>query len=414
MKRLLLFIGVFLGTALLVFLLVFGLNWNSFTLFFENRASMAEGSEWVEKTYSLRGLGEYVAEHPDQISIASVVTTAPDSALYFQPDTPRTLGAAGHLFHLIAVADLIERGELDADQPLEWSAISRHQLPDVDASSHRISRRAAENRGWLNNEQISLQHAAQLLAEHKDLALADALWWTVGTAYWHELPQRLGIEQTEMPLPWSGLYLAIAPSIQQAGQQAILDEWLREEGPAAFRRHATLLSEQFLTDPEFRTLAEATLSEQRLGNTFMEERDALALFPQGTARELAGILARITSGELISSDVSRRVMEWMQWPMEQMRGIDLHFETYGAIYDHRMGLLSGVDAGTSAYTGHTTVQAVLFDRLPIAFWLHMSSNHMHQDFQQRLIYDPAMIEWIHQQTERASRLNEPAGEAINP
>ncbi|MGA1464646.1 MAG: hypothetical protein ACO363_02765 [Balneolaceae bacterium] len=57
-----------------------------------------------------------------------------------------------------------------------------------------------------------------------------------------------------------------------------------------------------------------------------------------------------------------------------------------------MGLLNGIDIGTSKYTGNTTVQAVFFDRLEIAFWFHMSSNHMHQDFQQRMMYDPAMID----------------------
>jgi hypothetical protein len=82
----------------------------------------------------------------------------------------------------------------------------------------------------------------------------------------------------------------------------------------------------------------------------------------------------------------------MRWPINQQSEIERDFTDYGAIYDNRMGLLNGVDFGTSAYTGDTTVQAIFFDRLPIAFWFHMSSNHMHQDFQQRLIFDPALID----------------------
>ena len=78
--------------------------------------------------------------------------------------------------------------------------------------------------------------------------------------------------------------------------------------------------------------------------------------------------------------------------MDRQSGISRHFTDYGAIYDNRMGLLTGIDFGTSGYTGDTTVQAVFFDRIQIAFWFHMSSNHMHQDFQQRLIFDPAMID----------------------
>ena len=64
-----------------------------------------------------------------------------------------------------------------------------------------------------------------------------------------------------------------------------------------------------------------------------------------------------------------------------------------------MGMLSGIDFGTSAYDAHTSVQAVFFDQLPVAFWLHLSANHMQEDYQQRLIWDPALFETTIQQIE---------------
>ncbi|MEX1062719.1 MAG: hypothetical protein WEC12_03885, partial [Balneolaceae bacterium] len=73
MRRAIKFLGFFLGAALLIFLLVFGLNRSSFEMLFENRDAMAEGNEWVEKTYSMLGLTEYIEAHPDMVSIASVV-----------------------------------------------------------------------------------------------------------------------------------------------------------------------------------------------------------------------------------------------------------------------------------------------------------------------------------------------------
>jgi hypothetical protein len=124
----------------------------------------------------------------------------------------------------------------------------------------------------------------------------------------------------------------------------------------------------------------------------MQERDALALFPKTTASEMTQLLEKLVNDELISAGVSRRVKDWMRWPIDRQSGFTRDFTDYGAIYDDRMGLLTGIDFGTSKYTGDTTVQAVFFDRIQIAFWFHMSSNHMHQDFQQRLIFDPAMIE----------------------
>ena len=94
---------------------------------------------------------------------------------------------------------------------------------------------------------------------------------------------------------------------------------------------------------------------------------------------------------VISEAVSKRVQEKMRWVFGG-ETIPLTFSDYGAIYDNRMGMLSGIDFGTSIYTGASSAQAVFFDRLPVAFWLHLSANHMQEDYQQRLIWDPALFE----------------------
>jgi len=133
------------------------------------------------------------------------------------------------------------------------------------------------------------------------------------------------------------------------------------------------------------------MNRNRLGNTFQEERDAMILFPKTTASEITDMLYRAINHDLANETISETLMNYMRWPMERQIGIDRDFLDYGAIYDNRMGLMNGIDFGTSAYTGDTTVQALFLDRLPIGFWFHASGGHMHQDFMQRLIYDPAMI-----------------------
>jgi hypothetical protein len=123
----------------------------------------------------------------------------------------------------------------------------------------------------------------------------------------------------------------------------------------------------------------------------MEERDALEYFPQATTRELTDLMLRLWNDKILSEEISKRVKTKLRWPMGS-EPIARSFEDYGAIYDNRMGLLVGIDFGTSAYDGHTSVQAVFFDRLPVGFWVHMSANYMQEDFQQRLIWDPALYE----------------------
>jgi len=392
MARALKFFAAFFFTALIVFGALLALTWKPFTTFIENRDAMAEGSQWVEQTYSLQGLSRYIEANPGHVSVVSSVITSADSTISYGADRLRPMGTTANIFILIAAADLIQSGELDGVQTIDWAEITKYQLPGVNKSEHTQSYRAANSRGWIDdNNHITLHKALTLLAEFNDLALADYLWWMIGPKRWTDVTEKLGLHQTEMPLPFSGLYLTISPGIREMEAAGIYEMELAKSRDE-FRQSVIEASQRFAGETEHRGQILDYTQSNRLGNTFMEERDGLALFPKTTASEMARLLTDLVNGQVINEKVSSQVKGWMRWPMERQSGIQRDFSDYGAIYDHRMGLLNGIDFGTSAYTGETTVQAVFFDRIHIAFWFHMSSNHMHQDFQQRLIFDPAMIE----------------------
>lgn len=396
MTRVFKFFAAFLGTAIIVFGGTLLFNWQAFNTFFENRDAMVEGSQWVEETYSLRGLTHYIDQNPEHVSVASLVANRPDSSIRYMEDVRRPMGTTANFFILVAAADLIENGTLNADDRLDWNSVSRHQLPGVNRSEHEQSYTAGRNREWINgDDEISLNNAMKLLAEFNDLALADELWWQIGREHWQSLSDTLGVTESEMPLPYSGLYLTLSPGVRSMDASSIYDLELVKE-PQEYRDSVIVRAGQYIDDATFRENTVQYMQENRLGNTFMEERDALTLFPKTTASEMSSLLLDLINEELISPEVSQRVQDWMRWPMDRQSGITRDFSDYGAIYDNRMGLLNGIDFGTSAYTGDTTVQAIFFDRIQIAFWFHMSSNHMHQDFQQRLIFDPAMIEQMKQ------------------
>jgi hypothetical protein len=155
----------------------------------------------------------------------------------------------------------------------------------------------------------------------------------------------------------------------------------------------------YFTQTEERHIQRKEIMEElRLNLTFIEERNALSLFPQTTAQDMAYLLAKIWKNEVINEKVSKAVKEKMGWALSS-DSMKRSFKDYGAFYDTRMGMLSGIDFGTSAYDDHTSVQAIFFDQLPVAFWLHLSANHMQEDYQQRLIWDPALFETTIQQIE---------------
>jgi hypothetical protein len=398
--RIIKFASAFLGVAAFIFVLVFGLNRSSFETLFDNREGLAEGSEWVEKTYSLKGLTGYIGEHPGMVSIASVALEDPGSAIMYQEDTPRTMGTLSNLFLFIAYADAFERGYAIPDERLDWEEISRFQLPGIGENNHRNTYRTGRSSGLIERDgTLSLGNALQLLAKNSSLALSDYLLSRLDSGRLDDLFDRLSLEHTDKPVPFSGLLIITAPSIQGMSPPELLQHW-KDEGRHGFEEAAYSATERFLNG-EDRKMWSEVLKNKRLGLNFMEERDLLALYPATTATELVSVMQKIVEGELLSAAVSERVLDWIRYPMEE-QAIRRNFSEYGALYDNRIGLLNGVDFGVSQYTGHTTVQAVLFDRMHISVWFHMSSNHMHQDFQQRLIWDPALIDAMKNEIARAA------------
>lgn len=389
--RLLKFFGVFFITAVVIFGFVIGWNWKTFTVFLDNREALLEGNEWIIKTSSLKGLSEYISENPDHSSIASLTVDHPDSVIFYREKRERTQGATANFFILLAYAIEIDRGTLSADEQIDWDQIGQYQLPGVDESVHLDTYRTALERGWINNRSISIENSLYLLTQYSDLALADYLWWKLNPEIWNFITNHLNLLKTDMPLPFSGLYLAASPELQSMSFEGISD-FYTDNPKTVWRDHVILQSKLFALTGTERDRILNYMNQNRLGITFMQERDAMAFFPKTTAEEITNTLKKLIQKELINERVSEMVLSFMRWPMMYQAGIDSDFSDYGAIYDNRMGLMNGIDFGTSAYTGDTTVQAFYLDLLPIGFWFHASGGHMHQDFMQRLIYDPAMIQ----------------------
>ena len=392
------FIAVFTITAIVIFGFVIGFNWNTFKVFLDNREALSEGNEWIIKTSSLKGLSEFLGENPIHGSISSVVITMPDSSLHFGSDIRRTMGTTSNLFILLGYAIDFESGLINPDSTVQWQEISTYQLPGVDESVHRNAYRIAQEQGWISEDQsITLHNALNLLAETNDLALADYLWWQLRDDIWSEIPEVLNLEQTEMPLPYSGLYLSISPFLQESTVSDLIHRYRNSE-PESWREFVIRNSGSFVNDPVYRDQILYYMNKNRLGNTFMEERDALQLFPSTTTGEITSLIQGLVQKNVITESVSERVLNYLRWPMRNQPRIDQDFLDYGALYDNRMGLMTGIDFGTSSYTGDTTVQALFMDRLPIGFWFHASGGHMHQDFMQRMIFDPAFIDQLYHVT----------------
>lgn len=386
MKRALKFLFTFLVAAAIVFALVIGLNYSGFETLFENKEGMAEGSEFVENTYSLKSLTQFIGEQPQWVSITSYNVEDPDSGIFYQQDVPRALGATSNLFLLIEYERQVAEGLLNPDEIIELSEIKKFALPEISQNNHQ---KLVDE---FTDGTAPLDDVVEAMIQNSDLVAADYLWFRLGGKNIKSLIDTLNLATSAFPVPFSGMYMRINPSVSDTSN-------LSQMPFGEFANESIGLAEQLKNDDGFNTEIKREFEENRISLNFMQERDALAYFPQSTTRQLADLMANLLRDEVLTPQISEAIKTKLRWPMGS-EPIARSFSDYGAIYDNRMGLLGGIDFGTSVYDGHTSVQAIFFDQLPVGFWIHMSANHMQEDFQQRLIWDPALFETTQKEISR--------------
>ncbi len=392
MKRALLFFSSFVTVAVVIYAMALIPNFSAFKTLFQNGEGMSEGSEYVANTYSLADLTRFIGSKPEHVSVVSLSIDQPDSSLYYQENNLRTMGSLGNLILLYSYANGVESSQLDPNEELSIEEISKYRLPLISQNAHNG---AIERLITKESPRFTLEDAVHAMVEFNDLVLADFLWAKLGASVLrislNELKDTLGLSFTELPLPNAAMYMAIAEPALYLPEFSPKTDSLRIDSDQRAVFHAKTLEDFYekTADPEQFNALRASFKKNRINQNFMQERDALALFPQTTASEIAKIMSYLLLDDRLNVAVQTHILDALGWPNGSTT-ITRSFESYFAQYDSRMGLLSGVDFGISIYTGERRIQVILFDELPVAFWHHMSANHMQEDFQQRLIWDPAL------------------------
>lgn len=389
--RLLKFLGFFLTVATILIGSIFYLNRDVFSTVYNNRAALAEGSEWVEKTYSLSGLVDYIGQHPQYVSVVSYDINDPENGIYYQGDEKRIMGSTVNLFILIEYARQVSEGTLDPDRLIPLKDISKYHLPNIGDNRHKEAIQSLKDGNLItDDDKVRISDVVSIMILNNDLASADFLYYALGPDNINRLVANLGDNRIEAPLPYSGLHIYFNPSLHDMTPHERHDQLLAK-GEDALLEEISNSAKAYLNNESYRAQVTEHFQEDGMGLTFMEQRLMYDIFPKGEPQALTGILEKVIRKELLSDEASSIVLDYLSWPMSAS-SVTRDFDFYGALYDNRISLLSGMDIGTSTYTKKRHVQVVFFENLPIGFWMHMSSNFMSQDYQKRLIYDPALYE----------------------
>jgi hypothetical protein len=346
---------IFIAVAVVTIGSIIWLNKEAFTTVFSNRSTIAKGSEFVPQTYSLAGLAGFAAAHPEWVGVTSYNPgVSPDSGLSSGADLPRIMG---NLAGILVLPPAIER----ITEPVDIADVLVVSPASLAGREHEALKKAALNGQILPEQLFKLAYSDgnQTAQDFLILKTASTL---------RDRATGLSIDSMRMPRPWWGAYLKYKLSLAA--------------DPAA-------ISEKRAAHRQFRDSIDAGVPVQ----LFIDFADELAFsetLPKASVRFLAARMEDLATGRYSDSAAAAKTLKLLNTFNKPKRD-KRDFISYAALYDTRLGQLSGIDFGTSAYDSSTTfVQAVVFDRIPVGLWLHMSSNYMNQDFQQRLIWDPGL------------------------
>jgi len=409
MKRILKFILVFILVTVVLLGSIVWFGWDAFRTLHENREGMAEGSEWIEETYSMSGLVQFIGNHNSYVSLQNETFILPiegetEYSLQLNASRPRAAGLVNSIYLMAAYAEEFGSGGLNPTESIAFDELSKWQLPGVHEQAHQSLREIAE--GSYPDLLIPLSVLVSWVPASSDLALYDYLLHKIGSEKISLLYEKAGLTQTEKPVPYSGLYLVASewfdgsmspfsePEFRIRKQEGFEEtddrNWIHDY---AWKRAIGFQSGETYTETW-----ERTLRDKRLGLTFMQERDALVLFPQTTSSDLSHFTKQLIAGNLLSKEASEQVFTWLSWAglkSESRFNPSIQILQTGSLYDSRMGLLSGLHlVRTQDVDGKNEtvmIQTAIFESLPVGLWFHLSANHMHQDFLQRLLTDSTLI-----------------------
>lgn len=383
MPRLLKFIGFFLAVTLAMLGGIYLINKQAVDTAFKN--DLSDGTEFVPMTYSLKGLVEYIQAQPQDISLVSLRGSDPDSHFVVNAETSRSLGNMANTLLLAAYTSAVHAGTVDRTETVDMDILAALHVTGYDDSGFRRAQTALSDQG-----NPTLDDLALMLAETNTPALADYLYLKLGHETISQLPAALALEHTHAPLPWAGLLIGWDPRAMGIPFEA-LDRKYSAMDPATYHKTITNIGTRFLASATYRDSITAALNKgDKL--LFSEQKRRNAMATRGQPLEIVTFLAT-PNDSLFAAPAREHLRELLSWPMKNPRTAH-EFQQYGAIYDSKMSYLGGIDFGIPQHGGEPITQIFIMENIPVGLFLHLSSNLMTQDFQQRLIWDPDLIRLV--------------------
>jgi hypothetical protein len=317
-------------------------------------------------------------------------------------DQPVPLASTIKIVLLAAYAEQVEQGRLQPDQPVLLADWQRYYLPGTDGGAHQAS---LQQLGIATNEAgfaldpartVSLEELARAMIVQSDNAAADYLLDRIGTAAISDLIERAGLEQQELPMSSLGMFLSWR-NHEQPRQQHERIEQLAAMRDAEYRQQVERLADRYVHSA-WGAAERSWRSSASLPDLTYQAFATSQLAPHGSAADYARIMAGIAGDSFISPEVSQRMREYLDWPM-QFAGNQARFSDFAAKGGSLPGLITEalyVIPQNGDFAEQQRVVVLFMPELPMSAFLRLGQTFGHQTFMLQLAEEAAFAEQVRQ------------------
>ena len=332
-------------------------------------------------------LAEIIRANPATTSVVAYTIDARGQlvedgrSLFINADTPLVMASTIKVVVLLAYEQAVAQGELDPGELVPVAELETFYLPKTDGGAHAAGLASlglsADEFGFASDAQarLALEDIARIMIHYSGNAETDYLITRLGDSQIAAAIQAAGFEHHSRIFPTLGVTLAMVnheDPLVSVEQQPELQQAIAGQD---FTFMENLIN-RYLQDPDWRAAQIAWMKSDAF-DTAVAQLDWNAqlqvglLFPQGTAREYARLMAQIASGSLVSPEISARMGQKLEnIPTDGLLRLLFH-RRYGA----KDGLTAGVMTLVSyavprrgPLAGQTRVVVILTNDLPPAAW----------------------------------------------
>lgn len=327
---------------------------------------------------------QFILKHPDTTAVVAYTIDANGEPvmdgkdLFLNSDTPLVTASIMKILVLCAYETAVAQAELDPNELVKVADLERYYLPKTDGNAHMSGLISlgikTDQLGFALDQEavIPLDEIARIMIHYSGNAETDYLIQRLG---YEKVNSVAGMEH-HMPIhSILGISLTMMDHENSLSDGDRLQQLKRDVKQENYQYFDNLVK-LYLNDPvwradqiEFMRSDSYIDAANRLG--WAGQVEAGQLFPKGTAREYAQLMARIASGKMVSNAVSALMQKKLEtipadWPLRMF-----FYRRYGSKDGLTAGLINLATYGVpknGKLAGETRVVVIMSNDLPIQTW----------------------------------------------